>query len=428
MLEAVASDQFAVQPALPARHAGPWHRPSMRLTASFITLTCLGLVMAVSAVGSGSLAPALVKRLALTTLGVCAFVLGAQVRYQWWRRHHLAALGVALAALTATLIPGIGMQINGARRWVNVGLPIGFQPSEFAKIALCMWVAAYCARNSTRMRDPLHGFLVPCGVIAFTSLLILCEPDFGTAVLTGALCMTILVASGTRLIYVLLAGAAAMPLLQRLVLGVPYRLQRVLTFLDPWSDPRGSGYQLIQSKIAIGSGGLFGLGLGAGHQKVGFLPGAGNDFIFSILAEELGLMGSLLVIALFLFILWEGLKVVTRARDPFGFGLALGLTVLLTAQAAAHIAVVTGSVPTKGLSLPFISAGGSSLIATMLAAGILVSIARSEERPERYGLRPWQDDRPGYERLACRLLRPIGAAWGHTARRLLSTRKAEGGD
>ena len=271
MLEAAASDEFAVQPALAARHAGPWRRPSMRLTASFIALTCLGLVMAVSAVGSGSLAPALFKRLALTTLGVCAFVLGAQVRYQWWRRHHLAALGVALTGLGATLIPGIGMQINGARRWINVGLPIGFQPSEFAKIALCIWVAAYCARNATRMRDPLHGFLVPCAVIAFASLLILCEPDFGTAVLTGALCMTILVASGTRLIYVLIAGAAAMPLLQRLVFSEPYRLQRVLTFLDPWSDPRGSGYQLIQSKIAIGSGGLFGLGLGAGHQKVGFL-------------------------------------------------------------------------------------------------------------------------------------------------------------
>jgi cell division protein FtsW len=178
----------------------------------------------------------------------------------------------------------------------------------------------------------------------------------------------------------------------------------LLTYQNPWRDPQGSGYQLIQSKIAIGSGGLFGRGLGAGLQKAGFLPGADNDFIFSILAEELGLVGCLAVVLLFLFLLWECLRVILRARDPFGFALGLGLAWLLGMQAAAHIAVVTGTVPTKGLSLPFISAGGSSLLASMLAAGILVNIARSEEDPERHRLTPWDEDVPGYERFVHRAL------------------------
>lgn len=390
----------------------------------FVALTCFGLVMAVSAAGAGDFTSALLKRLALTLLGVGAFVLGARVDYHWWRRHHLAALALALAALIAALIPGVGMEINGARRWVKIGLPIGFQPSEFAKVALCIWLAAYCERNATRMRRFLPGFLIPCAVVGFASLLILCEPDFGTAVLTGVLCVVVLLVLGTRPVYVLLAAAAGMPLLQRLVFDVPYRLQRVLTFVNPWRDPRGAGYQLIQSKIAIGSGSLLGVGLGAGQQKAGFLPGATNDFIFSVVAEELGLIGSVVIIGLFLFVLWEALKVVIRSRDPFGFALALGLSWLLTAQAATHIAVVTGSVPTKGLSLPFISAGGSSLVTTMLAAGILVSIARSQERPERYALTAWHEDVPGYERLACQTARAIGAICTGTVRRLFSKRKA----
>jgi cell division protein FtsW len=237
------------------------------------------------------------------------------------------------------------------------------------------------------------------GVVGTACFLVLIEPDFGTAVLMGTICVTVLLVFGMRLLYVGLAAAAGAPLLvQMLVLKVPYRLQRLLTYQNPWRDPQGSGYQLIQSKIAIGSGGLFGRGLGAGLQKAGFLPGANNDFIFSILAEELGLVGCLAVVLLFLFLLWECLRVILRARDPFGFALGLGLAWLLGMQAAAHIGVVTGAVPTKGLSLPFISAGGSSLLASMLAAGILVNIARSEEDPERHRLRPWHEDVPGYER------------------------------
>ena len=372
-------------------------QPSTCITMIALSLTCLGLVMVASAAGSREFGSTVVKRLILTAVGLCAFLVGAGVDYQFWRRHQLALLVLAMAGLVAVMLPGVSAARNGARRWIEIGLPMGFQPSEFAKICFCVWVAAYCERNMARMRSAVHGFLLPMGVVGFGCLLILAEPDFGTSVLTGCVCLMMLWVMGTRLIFILASAAAATPLFMRLVLDVPYRMHRVTSFLDPWSDPRGIGYQLIQSKIAIGSGGLFGQGLGTGRQEEGFLPAANNDFVFSIVAEELGFIGAIVVVAVFLLLLWQGIQVVRRRRDPFGFSLALGLTALLGMQAAAHIAVVTGSVPTKGLALPFVSAGGSSLIASMLAAGILVNIARSEEAPERHELKSWQAQVPGYE-------------------------------
>jgi cell division protein FtsW len=305
------------------------------------------------------------------------------------------------------LIPQVGVETYGARRWINPGFPLGFQPSEFAKIAMCIWLAAYCERNLGRMRKASFGFIIPMVVLGATCALILVEPDFGTAMLLGGIGTLVLWVMGTRLVLILLAAAAGLPLLQKLVIDEPYRMKRILSFLDPWRDPLGTGYQLIQSKIAIGSGGLFGVGLGIGRQKQGFLPAATNDFIFSIVAEELGFAGGVAVILVFLVMLWTGLRVALRARDAFGFALALGLTVLLGTQAAVNIAVVTGTVPTKGISLPFVSAGGSGLLASLLAAGILVNIARSEERPERFALKPWRDDMPGYERLLNAMFRPL---------------------
>jgi cell division protein FtsW len=394
----------------PAATAEPSWPLSVKLTVVVAALTCIGLVMVASAAGSSDVAAATAKRLILTTLAVGAFVVGANVPYSWWRRHNLAWLALAVVGLLAVLIPHVGAQINGARRWINPGLPVGLQPSEFAKLALCIWVAAYCERNATRMRSAVHGFLIPLGVVGVVCLLILAEPDFGTAALTGAVGLAVLLVFGTRMLYVGLAGMACLPALQKLIIGVPYRLQRVLAFIHPWRDPQGTGYQLIQSKIAIGSGGALGRGLGAGVQKAGFLPGADNDFIFSVIGEELGLLGALAIIILFVALVWMALKVVTRARDAFGFGLALGLSWLLGMQAAAHMAVVTGSIPTKGLSLPFISAGGSSLLASMFAAGVLVNIARAEESPGRVRQVPWEQDVPAYERAARWIALNLGLA------------------
>jgi cell division protein FtsW len=406
--ETLAQDLLDGPDAAAVQQAHGWPS-SRRLTAMVTVLVCVGLVMVASAAGS-NVVSGTAKRLALTLLGAGAFLVGARVPYLWWRRHSLAVLALALGGLAAVLVPGVGVQINAARRWINPGLPIGLQPSEFAKVALCIWVAAYCERNIARMRSPVHGFLVPFGVVGLACLLVLAEPDFGTAVLLGTVCAAVLLVFGTRLVYMLLAGVACAPIIQRLVIQVPYRLQRIAAFLDPWRDPQGSGYQLIQSKIAIGSGGPLGRGLGAGLQKEGFLPGADNDFIFSVIGEELGLIGCVLLMGLFAFFLYECLKVIFRARDPFAFALSLGLATLLGTQAAAHIAVVTGSVPTKGLSLPFISAGGSSLVASMFAAGVIVNIARSEEGAAGGQRRPRQDEVPAYERLTLKVLRRVGLA------------------
>jgi cell division protein FtsW len=189
-----------------------------------------------------------------------------------------------------------------------------------------------------------------------------------------------------------------LPVVHKLILDSPYRLQRVVSFLDPWQDPQGSGYQLIQSMIAIGSGGPFGKGLGEGVQKLGFLPLANSDFIFSMVGEELGFLGAVAVIGAFMWLVWEGIRIALKTRDGFGFALAFGISLLIGLQAAVNIAVVTGSVPTKGLSLPFVSAGGSSLFFTLWGAGILVNIARSLETPAQCKLIRWEEDVPSYER------------------------------
>ena len=343
-------------PQLAAAARGPaaWRRASVRLGALFGALLCLGLVMVASAAGAtgseaGSLGQAVTKRLAWMALGAGAFAVGFAVPHQRWRRHHLALAAAAFGLLALVLVPGIGARINGARRWIRFGTLVGVQPSEFAKIALVIWLAACCERHlSGRRRGPglqrpvslFGGFLLPAGVVGLASFLVLCEPDFGTAVLIAALGIGMLVVCGAPLLYVTLACVAAVPLLQKLVLDSPERLERIAVFVNPWSDPQGSGYQLIQSLIAVGSGGTLGKGLGLGVQKMGFLPAASNDFIFAIICEELGFVGAAAVVCLYVWLLCEGLRVALRSRDTFGFALALGITALIGLQALVNIAVV----------------------------------------------------------------------------------------
>ena len=401
---AVAKEQYMLPAEDVDGHAPDCGHSSLRLTVLFMALVCVGIVMVSSAAGGGRelsrLAGATGRRLLWTGLGMTAFLISSNVNYQFWRRHRHLIL--ALAFLGLVLVLFVGPQINRARRWIRLGPLVGVQPSEFAKVALCIWFAGCCERNHGRAHTFGRGFLLPLAVAASAAMLILCEPDFGTAVLVGVICTTTLLVCGTRAFYVCAASIAALPVVQQLVLGSPYRRARLMSFLDPWADPLGAGYQLIQSKIAIGSGGLFGVGLGAGHQKAGFLPLANNDFIFSTFAEELGFAGSVALIALFVWLLIESLRVTLRARDQFGLALGFGISFLFGLQAALNIAVATGSVPTKGLSLPFLSAGGSSLFFSMFAAGILVNIARSEEQPGRFRLKPWHLDMPRYEE-ACRM-------------------------
>jgi cell division protein FtsW len=422
MSELAVTDQGTLPHPAEQRRVGAWSRSSARLCVLTAALTCIGLLMVASVNTGTAFLQDLAKPAATRGIGLAVFAVGALVPYRTWRRHSLLALLGTFALLAAVL--AWGLRINGARRWLDVGLPVTFQPSEFAKIGLLIWIAAWCERNVQDMRHFVRGFFLPLAVVGGAGLLILAEPDFGTTVLIGAVCTAVLLVMGTRLIFVLLAGAAALPITQYLVMGTPYRRARIMAFLDPWADPSGTGYQLIQSKIAIGSGGIWGLGPGASAQKVGFLPGTDNDFVFSILAEELGFVGSTVVILLFLALVLEGINVVRRAPDPFAFALSLGLTLLLGLQAALHIAVVTGSVPTKGLSLPFISAGGSSLLASMLAAGILVNIARAEENPgPRVAGIP--DDAPEYERKVDEALERLGSSCAEKIDSLLHPTESE---
>jgi len=402
-------DAVAISDGAKALPPSAWERPSLRLTGLFGTLVCLGTVMVASTAAGADptdaqFAGAVVRQLLLTAFGVIAFVAAACVDYRFWHRHRTLLATLALGSLVAVLVPGVGTEINWARRWLRFSSTFVCQPSEFAKVALIIWMAAYCARAARtpdlRTGQPLirsfaWGFLVPGAVAVVAGGLVLLEPDFGTCLLIVVLCMAVMLVCGTRPLFPLLAALAAVPLVLKLVVDTPYRLDRVMIFLDPWRDPDQKGYQLIQSLIAVGSGGLTGKGLGLGAQKMGFVPAAPSDFIFSIVGEELGFLGALCVLAIYGWILWEGLKVALRAGNTYAFALAFGITALIGLQAAVNLAVVTGLVPTKGLSLPLVSAGGSSLCATLWAAGILVNIARSEEGP------PGSETCPAYEGVPC---------------------------
>jgi len=278
------------------------------------------------------------------------------------------------------LIPGIGREVSGARRWFRFKF-ISFQPSEFANLALIIYVADFICRKGDKIKIILTGFIPPVCVLGVFTLFILLQPDLGTVIALSSVIMIMLYIAGVRGRYILSLILCSLPALYFLVFSVPYRRARILAFLNPWLDPKGSGFQIIQSQIALGSGGFFGRGLGHSQQKLFYLPAAHTDFIFSIIGEELGLLGTLGVIVLFTVFIQQGLKIIKNAQDKFGYFLALGLVLMISLKAIVNIGVSCGIFPTKGLPLPFISYGGSSLIFDMVSLGILINIARSGDYP-----------------------------------------------
>jgi cell division protein FtsW len=277
--------------------------------------------------------------------------------------------------LAAVFIPGIGRAAGGARRWIGLG-PINFQPSEIAKLALLLYAADVLSRKQSEIENFLYGFLPLMLILGLCILLILAEPDLGTAVALAALIIIMAFIAGVNikhLFFMFLPGIFAVA---GLIAMKPYRIKRVVAFLNPWADPRGAGFQIIQSFVAMGSGGLFGVGLAHSKQKLFYLPEAHTDFIFSIIGEELGFIGALSVIALFIILIWLGFKIAHSARDLFGQFLAFGLISMIALQVIINIAAVTGTIPTKGLPLPFISYGGTSLVYNMASIGILLNIAK----------------------------------------------------
>jgi cell division protein FtsW len=284
-------------------------------------------------------------------------------------------LVVATLAMVLVLIPGIGSVRSGARRWLPLG-PLTFQPSELAKFALVLYLARSLARRGERVREFWYGIVPHCLMVGMLAALCLLEPDFGTVALWGILLILMLFAAGARLAHLGLFAAAAAPALVAIAITAPYRMKRLTSFLDCTQDALGNGFQLCQALIAFGSGGVSGVGLGQGQQKMYYLPAAHTDFIFSVIGEELGLVGAGLVLALFAVVAFRGLRIAARHPDEFGSLLAFGLTTLIVVQGLLNFGVALGALPTKGLTLPFVSYGGSAMMVSLAELGTLMALAR----------------------------------------------------
>ncbi|MCU0722400.1 MAG: putative lipid II flippase FtsW [Planctomycetes bacterium] len=324
----------------------------------------------------------------LAALGVMA--VAACAPWSWVRRAGPVALAVAALGLALVLIPGIGHEVNGARRWFRYE-GLGIQVSDFAKLALILFLASYLGKDPARTRSFLRGTVPAMGAVALVAGLVVVEPDFGTALFLAALGGCLAVAGGIRWTHLappFLAGLAGMALL--VWRSFDHVRDRVAVFLDPTLDPLGKGHQVRQSLIALGSGGVFGSGLGASRQKLFFLPEDFTDFILALVGEEMGLLGTLLVVGCFLVFTVSALSIARRARTETGFLVALGVTILVSLQGFINVAVVTASAPTKGISLPFVSYGGSSLMIMMAALGLLLNVSRGSDAPG-----PATEDEPG---------------------------------
>lgn len=279
----------------------------------------------------------------------------------------------SLALLVLVFMPGIGMTAGGARRWIRFGF-LTFQPSELVKLAMVIFLAKYMSMPDYRT-DRFASFAIPVFIMGVFQAVFLKQPDFGATMSLGILTFAMLTLSGIRLRYIIMLLLSAAPALVYLV-REPYRMKRVLSFLDPFKDPQGSGFQLVQSFIALGSGGLTGVGLGESKQKLSFLPESHTDFIFSLVGEELGFVGALFLVGLFLALFVRGILIAGRTKDSFAYYLASGISMMVAVQSLINFAVTTGLVPTKGLPLPFISYGGSSLLINMCGIGILLNLSR----------------------------------------------------
>ena len=308
-------------------------------------------------------------------LGCGALWIALRNDYRRLEKIVLPLLGLSAVLLVLVLIPGLGVSINGSRRWLRLGA-LSFQPAELAKLALVVYLAAFLARKRDELDDFWHGVVPPLAVGGTLAALVLLQPDLGNAITLLVLTVGLLFLAGARTSWLAMLAVPALPLAALAVWIAPYRMRRVFAFLDPWQDPRGSGFQIIQSWLAFGSGGALGRGIGESRQKLFYLPEAHTDFIFAIVGEELGFIGASAVVLLFVALIWRGLRIGLRAADPFGAYLALGITVLVATQTLVNLGVVTGLLPTKGLPLPYLSFGGSALLVTMLGTGVLLNISQ----------------------------------------------------
>jgi cell division protein FtsW len=333
-------------------------------------LSLLGLVMVYSAAGTGSL----FERIVHMVLGVAIFLVASRIRYTAWRKYAPALYVIVLIGLILVLIPGVGSRINGARRWLDLGI-MTVQPAEFAKLAAVLLLSCAVARLPSGSRLPFK----PLAMVGVLFALVFIEPDFGTSVIVLSGAAGVLWASEIRTRDLVLSGLVGLVAVAGMMLLEPYRRERFTTFLNPWAATDGSGYQIVQSMVAIKAGGLFGSGAGSGGQGP-YVPEVGTDMIFALVGEELGLLGMVAVIAAFGFIALAGLRIALGAPTVMARCVAAGLTTMLTVQAIFNIGAVMVVLPLAGMTLPFVSDGGSSLLVCFAAVGILYRISEDSER------------------------------------------------
>ena len=363
-------------------------RPVDKILPVIVTLLLMmGLVTLFSATyynaqDGGDALSEVKKQLFGMAIGFVAMLFTSRIPYWFWGRHRVALAGLAISAvlLILVIIPGVGVYVNGSRRWLRLG-PLSFQPSEFAKYALVLFVSLALAARGKRVRRFFDGILPVLAAPAVAFLLILEQPNLSTAGSILIVSVILVMLAGAKWRHMLLLGGGGLAVGAYYAWSAPYRRARLLSFTDPFAKMSDEGYQLAQSLIAFGSGGLFGMGLGRGRQKYAYLPYPESDFIFAIVGEDFGLLGCAAVILLFIAFLFAGMRIALTCPERFGCLLAAGITSMITVQAFINMGVVIGILPTTGLPLPFFSAGGTSLSITMAAVGVLLSISRTCDQP-----------------------------------------------
>jgi len=356
-------------------------QPDFAIFFTVLILAGFGLIMVFSASYITSLesrgdAYFFLRRQAFwVLLGLGGMILAANFSYWKWRKLLPLLMGLNFILLLMVFIPGLGIEVYDARRWIGIG---GFtlQPSELSKLVVVIFSASFLSKKNLNMANFWQSSFIPLAFMGLSFMLIFFQPDLGTALALAAVTVVVIFTAGIPLKQLFSLILASLPVVAYLAVSAPYRMKRIFSFLDPWADPLGTGYHIIQSLYALGSGGFFGVGLGRSRQKLYYLPEPQNDFIFAIIGEELGFLGALTIMLLFFILIWRGFKTAIAATDTFGSLLAAGLTAIVAVQVIINIGVVTGSIPITGINLPFISAGGSSLFFMMFAMGILMNISR----------------------------------------------------
>ena len=359
------------------------------LCITVLILLAMGIIMVLSASAPSALSTTgnsytyVKKQFAFAIVGIFLMFTLSKIDYRFYKKYYWLVYNLSWLILLLVLVPGLGVSVKGATRWLNLGF-VQFQPSELTKIGLIIFYAGYLSDHKSELTDLKKGFLKPlCFMIPPIAILFLVQNHLSVSLIIGIISVTMMVMAGCRMAHFINAGALGVSGIFGLI-GIMkmsgkggFRLDRIATFFNPWADAQGTGYQMVQSLYAIGSGGFFGVGLGNSKQKYLYIPEPHNDFIFAILAEELGFMGCLAVVVLFGLFIWRGILIAMKAPDMFGSLIAMGITTLIGAQAIINIAVVTASIPTTGMALPFFSYGGTALLILLCNVGILMNISRA---------------------------------------------------